>query len=198
MWSGLDRSNLSLCFSAVFFCSGEVDGEWRPSVEDSSCAETRTQLVRVQENPSDCNRATLQMSKERQPVSHHQNQTPCWEGGLVPSKASASQRKQRSVQPEAEFSECSGRRSGDLSQGALVLVLAPKPTQTGLIHSSSLILRDGPRAADGESRHWSEPDEARQNPLSTPSGDFLPTFTNQRPPCVASRNTISSDTTKER
>lgn len=82
----------------------------------------------------------------------------------------------------------------------------------GLVHSSSLILRDGPVVSDltenhtagGESSHWSplqnsEPDEARLHPSSAQSDeDFLPTFTSQRPPYLASRNTSSSNTVKQR
>lgn len=192
--SGVDHSNLPLCGLFVF-CRGELGGEsQRPSVEESTRAENKTQLAQFQENPS-----KLQTSQERQPVSH------CEEGPSQ-SQTSASLRKQCSVQPGAALSGCSGHKSGETSQGELVLVLAPKQVQASLIHSSSLLLRDGPlgseltdhRTAGGESSHWSEPDEARLNPLSMPSGDFLPTFTNQRPPYVASRNTSSSTTTKQR
>lgn len=80
-----------------------------------------------------------------------------------------------------------------------------------LVHSSSLILRDGPMVSDltenhtarGESSHRSplqdsEPDEARLRPSPVPSDDFLPTFTSQRPPYLATRSTSSSNTVKQR
>lgn len=186
-------------FFCLFFCSCELGGECWPNIKDSTCAENKTQLVQSQENLSDCSKPTLRMSKERQPVFHD-------EKGLSQSKASASQRKQRSIHSGTEFSECSGRKSGEMPQGELVLVLEPKQMQASLIHSSSLILRGGPLVSDvtdnhtaqGEPSRWSEPDEVRLNPLPTQSHDFLPTFTNQRPAYVASMNTSSSNTVKQR
>lgn len=166
----MNNFNLLCAFFLVLF-SCELGGECWPNIEDSTW----------------------------QPVSHDEKE-------LSQSNASASQRKQHNSHLETELLECSAHKSGEMSQGELVLVLAPKQMQASLIHSSSLILRDGPLVSDltdnhtvqGESSHWSEPDEARLSPFSMQSNDCLPTFTNQRPPYVASRNTSSSNTTKQR
>lgn len=83
--------------------------------------------------------------------------------------------------------------------------------QASLVHSSSLILRDGPMVSDlaenhtarRESSHCSpvqnsEPDEAGLHPSSVQSDEFLPTFTSQRPTYLAARNTSSSNAVKQR
>lgn len=165
-------------FFCLLFCSCELGGECWPNTDDSTSAGYKGQLVESKEQLSDGGQPTLRISKER----------------LSQSKASASQRKERSIHPGTEFSECSGNRSEEVSQGEVILVVAPKQMPASLIRSSSLTLRDEPLVSDltddqAESSHWLEPDEAAH---------FLPTFTNQRPPHVASRNASFSNTSKQR
>lgn len=180
--------------SVFFFCSCDLGGECRPKADDSTSAINKSQLLASKDHLSDGHEPTLQISKERQRVQRD-------EKGV--SSASASPGKQRSIHAETEFSECPGLRSEEMPQSELILVLAPKQMQAGLIRSSSLILRDGQLVSDltdhqGESGPWSEPDEARLNPLSMQSNDFLPTFTNQRPPCVAPAKASFNNASKQR
>lgn len=214
---------LFLCLS---FCSSEPTGECWLNAKD------KIQGMHPQENVSVSSKSKLQKSKDRKdaPLSHD------------------------------ELLEHSANKSEELSQGELVLTLAPKQMQparglsvdqtattppvdgstapvrssggperdedhcnqtkgddavlaqpTSLVYSSPLILSDEPRVSDltqdhsvgGESSPWSpvqksEPEEATVRPSSVQSDDFLPTFTSQRPPYLATRSSSSNSTMKQR